>query len=186
MSGGVSVDAERLLVIARPVVQQSGAEGKDPFVLSVEVLQCWDCQIQVQLLRDRPLRPRRLRKVIGLLESQAGSARRVVQDEPVLAVGVWGTRDRGLVPLAVSEAQQLTIELGERTRVGAIKDYLPKRRKVHTSLHRSPPTIAMCEANNPEFGRPLPRSRLQAEAAELLARRTPSRAIIWLPNVTPS
>lgn len=46
-------------------------------------------------------------------------------------------RDRRLVPWAVLEPQQLSIELRERTRIGAIKDYLSERGASRTSLHHA-------------------------------------------------
>jgi hypothetical protein len=74
-------------------------------VLCIEFFGCWDRQIQVQLLRDRSLRPRRLREFIDLLERQAGGPRFDAKDEPVLATRVRPARDRRIVPWTVLEPE---------------------------------------------------------------------------------
>ena len=63
MPGGIGVDAQRLLRIARAIEEQPGAQRQGPVVLGVEVGCRWNGQIQVQLLRDGARRPRRLRQL---------------------------------------------------------------------------------------------------------------------------
>jgi hypothetical protein len=60
MSSGVGVHPQRLLRIIVAVQEELSPERQRPLVLSFKIPGRRDHEIQVQLLRDRPLRPCRL------------------------------------------------------------------------------------------------------------------------------
>jgi hypothetical protein len=85
--------------------------------------------IQVQLLRDRAIRPRRPGQLAHLLECQRRAAGRARQDQPVLPVRVRLAGPWRLIARAVPQAEQLPVELGQAPRVGGVQDRLPDDRE---------------------------------------------------------
>jgi hypothetical protein len=75
MSSGVGVHAQRLLRIVEAVQEELSPERQRSLVLSFQILCRRDHEIQVQLLRDRPLWPCRPRELGHLLERHPGGAR---------------------------------------------------------------------------------------------------------------
>ena len=128
MPGRVGVDAQRLIRVCGPVVDQPGAEGQGPPVRRTEFVRRGHVQVQVHLLRHRAVRPGRLRQLRNLLEREADRARGVLQDQPVLARRVGLARGRGLITRPVLPAQELPVELGQFPDVGAVQDDLPQQR----------------------------------------------------------
>src|SRR5205823_3156479 len=53
----IGIDPQRLLRVIRAVLEQPGAERQRPLVLDVQVSRSGHRGIQVQLLRDRAVRP---------------------------------------------------------------------------------------------------------------------------------
>ena len=66
--GWVGVDPERLVRVIRAILEQPGPERGRPLMLDVEVSHGGHRRIQVQLLRDRAVRPGCLWKLAYLLE----------------------------------------------------------------------------------------------------------------------
>ena len=63
MPGRVGVDAQRLLRVRGPVVDQPGPEGQRPLVRRTEFVRRGHVQVQMHLLRHRAVRPGRLRQL---------------------------------------------------------------------------------------------------------------------------
>src|SRR5947209_14216322 len=135
MSCRVGIDAQRLLEIVRPVAQQRRTQAKSALMLGVEVLQGWDGQVQMELLRDWAFRPRHLEERCHLLESEPVSSVGVTQDEPVMPSRVGVAMGRRLVSRSVCETEQLPIELRERARIGAIQNRLQQLREPWCGCH---------------------------------------------------
>jgi hypothetical protein len=76
------------------------------------------------LLRMGAVRPGCFGEVGYLLEGQPRGASRVAEDQPVLARRVGVTGVWGFVAGAVVESEQLTVELGKGSGVGAVQDDL--------------------------------------------------------------
>ncbi len=103
-----------------------------------------------------------------------------MQHQPVLAVRIWLTRLGRLVARAVSEIEELSIELGQSASVRAVQDDLPQDRRPSTG---GAGISHVCDAARPrnllsQSGRRHP-SDCQFPAvftwASLLAGTTPSR-----------
>jgi hypothetical protein len=126
---GVGVDPQRLLRVIRAVLEQPGAERQRPLMPQVQVTHGGDRGVQVQLLRDRAVRPRRLGQLPDLLKRQRRAAGRARQDQPVLPVRVRLAGRGRLIVRAVPQAEQLPVELGQAPRVSGIQDRLPDDRE---------------------------------------------------------
>ncbi len=74
--GRVGVDPQWLLRVIRAVLEQPGAERERPLMLDIEVGHGGHRGVEVQLLRDRAVRPGRLGQLVDLLERQRWAARR--------------------------------------------------------------------------------------------------------------
>jgi hypothetical protein len=133
----VGVDPQRLLRVIRAVLEQPGAERQRPLMPDVQGTRGGHRGVEVQLLRDRAVRPRRTGQLSDLLERQRRAAGRARQDQPVLPVRVRLAGPRRLIARAVPQAEQLPVELGQAPRVGGVQDRLPDDRErllvVHTA-----------------------------------------------------
>src|SRR5207253_2417446 len=89
----------------------------------------------MELLWDRTFRPRGPRELGDLLEGQAIGPRRVAQHQPILATGVGRSGCGRLVTGPVAQAEELPVELRQRTGVGGVQDHLQKSRIFLTDVH---------------------------------------------------
>ena len=135
--GGVGVDPQRLLRVIRAVLEQPGAERERPLMRDVEVSRGGHRGIQVQLLRDRAVRPGCPGQLPDLLKRQRRAAGRAPQHQPVLPFRVRLAGPGRLIARAVPQAEQLPVELGQPPRVGGVQHRLPDDRErlliVHTA-----------------------------------------------------
>ena len=97
VSFGVRVDPEWFFGILGAVVEKTSPELKDPSVLGVELRNCPNRHVQMELLRHRVVRPRRLAQVVDLLERNPSLACVIVDDQPVNVrldprAGPWPSR----------------------------------------------------------------------------------------------
>jgi hypothetical protein len=146
MSSGVGVHAQRLLRIVEAVQEELSPERQRSLVLSFQILCRRDHEIQVQLLRDRPLWPCRPRELGHLLERHPGGAGGVLQHQPVLSRRIRFARGRSLVARPVPKAEQFPVELRERARIGAVQHDLTKLRESLLGLHGTTPARVSLEA----------------------------------------
>src|SRR5262249_23734499 len=111
MTGPIGVHAERLLGIVGAVLEPPGTERECSPVVVLELLFRAHHQVEVQLLRNRPLGPGRLRQRSHGLESDAAAASGIPQNQPVLGMRVRLAGWRRLVTLLVVPAEQRAVEL---------------------------------------------------------------------------
>lgn len=122
VAGGVGVDVDGLLRIVGSVLEEAGAQRERSFVLRSQVFAARDAEIEVELLWDAWFRPRGRREVVDLLDGEARFAGVIAQDQParpsVVDLIRWGYR----VARGVPEAEQLAVELRQRSGVGRVED----------------------------------------------------------------
>ena len=92
-------------------------------MLGVQLRHRPDREIQMQLLRDRPFWPGGRRQLGDLLESQAIRPGSVPQHQPVLPLQIGPSRWGRLITWPVVQAEELPVELGQRTRVSAVQNH---------------------------------------------------------------
>lgn len=124
MPSGIGADDEGLVGVVGAVEQQAGTEIERPLVLRVQIGQRRDGGVQVEHLRTRPGRPRRVRRVRHLLEGQERAALIVGQHQPVRTARVRLSGRGELVAGAVAQAKQSAVELGYDAGVRTVEDRL--------------------------------------------------------------
>ena len=96
----VRVDVERFLGVVEAVLEDACPEGEGTGVMLGQGGGVGQEEVEVQLLGPFRPGPGRGRQGLHLLEGEVGSARRVLQDQPVPGRGIvralgWRLRSRG-------------------------------------------------------------------------------------------
>ncbi len=139
----------------------AGRRARAPAHADVDVSLGGDRGIQVQLLRDRAVRPGCPGQLPDLLKCQRRAAGWALEHQPVLPLRVRLAGAGRLVAWAVPQAEQLPVELGQAPRIGGVQDRLPDHRGrlriVHTATvgagaaNQAPPPPGHT-SNNAEHG----------------------------------
>jgi hypothetical protein len=102
-------------------------------VLQVEIFRCWDSHVEVQLLGYRTSGPCRRLQFLDQLHGEFVAPTAIAQHEPVPIVGL--SFPRWLVTGAISQAEQLPVELGKPSRIGGVEDDLQNLGIAFVGLH---------------------------------------------------
>src|SRR5919106_659961 len=137
MARWVAVHPQRLVGITGAVLQEFGAEAERPLVLGVEFSHVGNGHVEMQLLRDRALRPRRPRERGNTLKGDHQPSVRITKHEPVAPIRVRLTWRRRFVSGPVSPTEQLAIELSQCSSIRGVQDYLPDHRETLLCAHPS-------------------------------------------------
>ena len=118
MSRGIGVDEQWLVGVIGSITEQARSFRNVRTPLQTERP---DSGVEMQHLRSRALWPSRFGQTRHLLEGQANVAIGVPEHQPVLTLGVRSAIIWRLVAGTVLQAEQLSIELREGTRILAVQ-----------------------------------------------------------------
>ena len=113
VAGRVGQHVERLLGVARAVLEFGRPECERPIVLAGQLVDVRHRHVEMQLLRHDGFGPGGRGEFVDALDRQAGGAARFTEHEPVVAVRI-GSPLWQLVARPVLVAEQQAVELGER------------------------------------------------------------------------
>jgi len=122
MTVGIDVDTQWLLYRIRSVQAQRATQCQHTFVHGIQFFEIGNREVEVQLLGNRPVGPRRSRKPINSLECKTRAPLRRKKIEPILShwiVGLWR-----FVPLSVDESEKRTPKFCADARIGAVQNDL--------------------------------------------------------------
>ena len=137
MTVGIGEDHELLVGVVGAVEEEARAKLERTLLLRGQVPVVGHRQIEVELLGDGVVGPGRRRQGCHLLERDLRRPRRVDDDQPVSAPDVVVAGRRRLVPGAVLEPQQLSVELGQRAGIGGVEHDLAQRRVIAQGMNSS-------------------------------------------------
>ena len=124
----VFVHAQGFIRIVRAIEPQAPSEGKHALVHGPQFIRVADSQIEMELLRNLRLRPRRPPDHVDLLKGEDGDAVLRPEVEPVATPGIVVTRTGLLMTGPVLEPEQLSPELGTPPRVRRVNHHLTQAR----------------------------------------------------------
>ena len=119
---GVGVHVQRLSRVVEAVLEKPGTKPERTFVLCGQRLRVGHDQVEVELLGRGRRRPGGGCELRDLLKGQVGGPAGAQEHEPIAPVWVIVPGRGGFVPLPVLVAEQLTVELGGRPRIGRVED----------------------------------------------------------------
>ncbi len=157
MSRGIGVDEQWLVGVIGAITEQARSEVQCPLMLRLQVVERPDSGVEMQHLRSRALWPSRFGQTRHLLEGQANVPIGVPEHQPVLTLGVRSAIIWRLVAGTVLQAEQLSIELRESTRILAVQYDLsdPRHRctwVTHACIVAKPRLRLMSGSRHPGLG----------------------------------
>lgn len=114
MPGGIGQHVERFVGIVSAIKQDPTPDGLGTFSMSLKFGDAGDGEVHVHLHRNRLRRPRRCGRVTLLLNRHDTTAFRAHEHKPISRVGAALGR---LIPLAVAQTQETTLELRQSSAV---------------------------------------------------------------------
>ena len=174
MSRGIGVDEQWLVGVIGSITEQARSEVQCPLMLRLQVVERPDSGVEMQHLRSRALWPSRFGQTRHLLEGQANVPIGVPEHQPVLTLGVRSAIIWRLVAGTVLQAEQLSIELREGTRILAVQYDLsdPRHRctwVTHACIVAKPRLRLMSGSRRPGLNQPALRTRANKKC--ILCRR---------------
>ena len=108
----VFVNVQGFIRIVGAIESQGPSERKHALVLGPQFIRVADTQVEMKLLRDLRLRPRRPPDHVDLLAGEDGDAVRRPEVEPVATRGIVVTRTGLLMTGPVLESEQSRLDVG--------------------------------------------------------------------------